>query len=72
MQRQEILNARQGIVKAANKHKWKRHRNRPGLSVALLRHPRLFGPRQWQEALGVCRRFSLVDPDVISDALGKE
>lgn len=67
----QTLDAREKLVQAANIHKINRHRQRPMLSIAALRTPRLFGPRQWQEALGVCRRFGLVGPDVIARAKGK-
>lgn len=72
MTRQDILDARETVVQEANKHKWRRHAQRPATSVAPLRHPRLLGPRQWQEALGVCRSNGLVDSDVLSRAAGKE
>lgn len=71
MKRDEILAAREELVKAANHYKVRQHRSRPALSIASFRHPRLLGPRQWQEALGVCRRNKLVSADVLARATGK-
>lgn len=70
--REKVREARMVILRRANRHKVNQHRSRPVLSVAQLQQPILLGPREWQKAVSICRRFNLADEDLIAQATGKE